>query len=144
MCGVLGTQWHRTFCDPIDLQPSRLFGPWNSPGKNTGVGCLSLLKGTLPDPGMKPRSPALQADYLPTELQGKPVLCHMYFKYIFSLNIYVLTLLRYISAKGFPRWLSGKESTCNGEDVGSVPESGRSPREGNGNPLQYFLSGKSL
>ena len=50
-----------------------------------------------------------------------------------------LTLLRYISAKGFPRWLSGKESTCNGEDVGSVPESGRSPREGNGNPLQYCL-----
>ena len=49
--------------------------------------------GDLPDPGMKPRSPALQADYLPTELQGKPVLCHMYFKYIFSLNIYVLTLL---------------------------------------------------
>ena len=42
---------------------------------------------------------------------------------------------------GLPRWLSGKESTCNAidtGDTGSVPGSGRSPGEGNGNPLQYF------
>ena len=37
----------------------------------------------------------------------------------------------------FPRWLSGKESTCNAGDVGSIPGSGRSPGEGNGNPFQY-------
>ena len=29
--------------------------------------------GELPDPGTEPRSPALQADALPTELCGKPV-----------------------------------------------------------------------
>ena len=29
--------------------------------------------GDLPDPGMKPRSPALQADSLPSELQGSPL-----------------------------------------------------------------------
>ena len=34
-------------------------------------------------------------------------------------------------------WLSGQESTCNAEDKGSIPGSGRSPGEGNGNPLQY-------
>ena len=34
-------------------------------------------------------------------------------------------------------WLSSKESTCNIGDVGSVPGSGRSPGEGNGNPVQY-------
>ena len=28
--------------------------------------------GDLPNPGIKPRSPALQADSLPAELQGKP------------------------------------------------------------------------
>ena len=28
--------------------------------------------GDLPNPGIEPRSPALQADSLPTELQGKP------------------------------------------------------------------------
>ena len=31
----------------------------------------------------------------------------------------------------------GKESACNAGDQGSIPGSGRSPGEGNGNPLQY-------
>ena len=37
----------------------------------------------------------------------------------------------------FPWLLDGKESTCDAGDRGSIPGSGRSPREGNGNPLQY-------
>ena len=32
---------------------------------------------------------------------------------------------------------NGKESACNVEDLGLIPGSGRSPGEGNGNPLQY-------
>ena len=35
-------------------------------------------------------------------------------------------------------WLSGKESACNSGDLGSIPELGRFPGEGNGSPLQYF------
>ena len=38
------------------------------------------------------------------------------------------------------RWLSGKESACNAgdtEDTVSIPESGRSPEGGHGNPLKY-------
>ena len=31
--------------------------------------------GDFPDPGIEPKSPALQADSLPTELQGKPDKC---------------------------------------------------------------------
>ena len=31
----------------------------------------------------------------------------------------------------------GKASACNVGDLGSIPESGKSPGEGNGNPLQY-------
>ena len=31
----------------------------------------------------------------------------------------------------------GKESACSAGDPGSIPGSGRSPGEGNGNPLQY-------
>ena len=30
-----------------------------------------------------------------------------------------------------------KASACNAGDLGSIPGSGRSPGEGNGNPLQY-------
>ena len=37
----------------------------------------------------------------------------------------------------FPHSLVGKESACNTGDLGSIPGLGRSPREGNGNPLQY-------
>ena len=48
------------------------FCPWDSPGKNTGVGCHALLQGNLPNPGIEPRSPALQADCLPSEAPGKP------------------------------------------------------------------------
>ena len=43
-------------------------------GNDTGVGCLSLLQGNLPNPGFEPGSPAWQADSLPTELPGKPLL----------------------------------------------------------------------
>ena len=43
---------------------------------------------------------------------------------------------------GLPRWLSGKESSCNAGDVGLIPGSERSPREGNGNP-QVSLPGES-
>ena len=35
------------------------------------------------------------------------------------------------------QWLSGKESTCNAGDLGSMSGSGRFPGEGNSNPLQY-------
>ena len=38
----------------------------------------------------------------------------------------------------FPSSSDGKESACNSGDLGSIPELGRSPGEGNGNPLQYF------
>ena len=37
---------------------------------------------------------------------------------------------------GSPWWLSGKESACNAGDAGSIPGSGKSPWEGNGNPFQ--------
>ena len=38
---------------------------------------------------------------------------------------------------GFPGGSDGKESACNAGDRGSTPGSGRSPGEGNGNPLEY-------
>ena len=37
----------------------------------------------------------------------------------------------------FPGGSDGKESACNAGDLGLIPGSGRSPGEGNGNPLQY-------
>ena len=52
----------------MDCSPTGSFVHGDSPGKNTGVGCHVLL----PNPGIEPRSPALQEDSLPSEPLGKP------------------------------------------------------------------------
>ena len=57
---------------PHGLYPSRLLCPWNSPGNNTGAGFHSLLQRNLPNPGIEPGCPALQADSLPSEAPDKP------------------------------------------------------------------------
>ena len=44
----------------------------------------------------------------------------------------------------YPWWHSGKESTCNAGDVGSIPGSGRAPGEENSNPLQYSCLGNPM
>ena len=41
-------------------------------------------------------------------------------------------------------WLSGKESACQGRDIGSVPGLGRSPGEGNDNLFQYACLGNPM
>ena len=50
------------------------------------------------------------------------------------IQISALTLDR---CMGFPGSSDSKESACSAGDQDSVPEMGRSPGEGNGNPLQY-------
>ena len=44
----------------------------------------------------------------------------------------------------FPGGPDGKESACNAGDLGSIPGSGRSPGEENGNPLQYSYPKNSV
>ena len=51
--------------------------------------------------------------------------------------MYILTFIQFIYGLGFPDGSDGKESACNVGDPGSIPGSGRSPGEGNGNSLQY-------
>ena len=46
--------------------------------------------------------------------------------------------------KGFPGGSEGKTSACNARDPSSIPGSGRSPGEGNGNPLQYSCLENSM
>ena len=115
---------------PHRLWPAGLLCPWDSPGKNTVMGCHFLLHRIFPDPGVKLVSPELQVDSLLTEPPGEPA-----FK----------SYLQPILVSGFPWWLSSKESTtCNAGGASSTPGSGRSPGKGNGNPLQYSCLGNPM
>ena len=61
-CSVVSDSW----------RPHGLYSPWSSPGQNTGEGKPFPSPGDLPNPGIKPRSPTLQADSLPARSAGKP------------------------------------------------------------------------
>ena len=69
---------------PRELSPARLLCPWNSPGKNTGVGSHSLLQGNHPDPGTEPGSLTLQVDSLLSEPPGKSLLLFLYLQYLYK------------------------------------------------------------
>ena len=70
--GCLVAQSCLTLCDPLDYSP---------PGSSSmefsrqeyWCGLPFPSPGDLPNPGVEPRSPALHADSLPTEPQGKPM-----------------------------------------------------------------------
>ena len=91
----------------------------------SGLPCPS--PGDLPNPGIDPGSPALQADTLPSEPPRKP----QFYAYL-------------LNCTGIPMWVSGVESTCHAGDLGSISGWGRSPGGGNDNPLQYSCLGNPM
>ena len=56
-----------------------------------------------------------------------------FLKILYSIYMYVCVYIY----MGFPGGSAGKETACNGRDLGSISGLGRSPGEGNGYPLQY-------
>ena len=69
---VLVTQSCLTPCDPMDCSPPALLSI-ESCKQEYWSGLSFPSPGDLPDPGIKTRSPVLQADSLPSESQGSPV-----------------------------------------------------------------------
>ena len=74
----------------------------------------------LPNPGIKPGSPALQVDSLPAELPGKP---EVYITYAGAAQV---------------------EQCKRFRDVSSILGLGRSPGVGNGNAFQYSYLKNSM
>ena len=70
----------------------------------------------VPQPGMEPMPPAVEVQSKPPDCQGGP------------LDFFIIVIL--------PGGSVGKESAYSAGDSSSIPELGRSPGEGNGNPLQ--------
>ena len=67
--------------------------------------------------------------------------CSYFFSNLCNLNIFHSVMIK---MKGFPGGSDGKVSVRNVGDPGSIPGSGRSPGEGNGNPLQYSCLENSM
>ena len=53
------------------LRPHGLMSPWDSPGKNTIVGCHAILQGIFPTQGSNPRLPRSRQILLPSEPPGR-------------------------------------------------------------------------
>ena len=63
----------------MDCKPARLLRPWDSPGKNTGVGCHFLLQGIFPTQGSNSH-----LDSLPLGHLGRPNFADLLKKMRFS------------------------------------------------------------
>ena len=103
--------------------------------------------GDLPNPGIEPRSPALQADSLPSEPPGNPVNTRVgslsLLQRVVCVCAYIYTVPKELFFEfkglwtlymliGLPHSSVGKESACNAADPGSIPGLGRSTGEGIG------------
>ena len=131
---------------PYGLWPARLLCPWNSPGKNTGVGCHALLQGIFLIQGSNPRLLCRLHRYVgslplspPAKLCRSLLVIDSYFIYR---SVYMsIPVFQFITPThplvGFPGGSVVKNPMANARDVGSIPGSGRSPGEGNGKTLQY-------
>ena len=72
VCVCLVTQLCLTLCDPLELQPTRLLCPWGFSRQKYWSGLSCPPPGDLPNPGIEPRSPTLQANSLLTKPARNP------------------------------------------------------------------------
>ena len=105
--------------------------------------------GDLPDPGIKLGSPSLQTDSLLSEPPGKSqssiCLAVLFFnRKLKSVYLSFGFVAFFPHIRGFPGGSDSKEFACNAGHPGLIPGSGRSPGEGNSNPLQYSCLENSM
>ena len=119
---------------PYALETARLICSWDSPGKNTRGGCHAFLQRIFLTQGSNPHLLHLllqQVGSLPLAPPGKPQEVGAPSGHIFAIKGLLILV------QGFPGGSEVKASACNAGDLGLIPGWGRSPGEGNGNPLQY-------
>ena len=96
-------------CNPMDC---RLLCPWDSPGKNTGMGCHFLLQGIFLTQGSNPhlRSPALADGFFIASTIWEAPLKHIHVSILFQI-LFPFRLLHNIEQSSLcctvgPCWLS--------------------------------------
>ena len=119
----------------------RLFHPWDFPGKNTGMGCHFLLQEIFPTQGLNPGLLHLQvvSFLLPLlSAQWPRGDCQSTWAELPPTPPPPLRGSVPLVVLDFPGGSDSKASVYNAGDQGSIPGLGRSPGEGNGNPLQDY------
>ena len=71
---LLVAQSWLTLGNPMDCSPTRLLCPWDSPSKNTGVGCHTVLQGIFLTQGSNWRLLRWRADSVPLTHWGSQTL----------------------------------------------------------------------
>ena len=69
---------------------------------------------------------------------------YAYIVYTYITYILYTNIICIIYKIGLPWWLSSKESACQAGEASLIPGLGRSPGEGNGNPLLYSSLGNPM
>ena len=125
-------------CDPWTVTHQAPLCPWDSPGKNTGVGCHFLLQGIFLTQGSNLGLPHCRQILYCLSHKGSPRITK-WVAYPFSRGSSQPRDQTGVSciASVFPGGSEVKASACNAGGLGSIPGSGRSPGEGNGTPLRY-------
>ena len=123
----------------MDCSPLRLLCPWDSPGKNTGVGCH--FHWDLPNSGIKLRSPSLQADSLWVEIRaGKTCFrdgkCQHNVCVCVCARVDLSKLLKQLNSLPLTKW---KEEGKGGRRKSRGRERGKDGREGEGICLFAFV-----
>ena len=106
-------------------------------GRSPGGGCGSPLQYSCLENPMDRGAPRATVHRVAKSwTQLKQLSAHSHTRILlFSCNLWPM---------GFAGGSDGKESACNAGDPGLIPASGRFPREGNGNPLQYSCLEKPM
>ena len=104
------------------LRPHELYSPWSSLGQNTGLGSLSFLQGIFPTQGSNPGLPHCRWILYQLNHKGSPK--------------GIIIVLHQIASQVVLVVKNPPANAGDTGDMGSIPVSGRSPGEGNGNPLQ--------
>ena len=84
LCAVLNHSVMSDSLQPHGLWPVRLFSLWDSPGKNSGVGCHALLQGIFPTQGLNPCLPHCRRILYCLSYQGSPWLSLLHHKNLSS------------------------------------------------------------
>ena len=141
---------HSVMCNCL-WPPGLYLCPWIFPGKNTGVGCHSLLQGIFPTQGLNLGLLHCVGRFFTVcaTREGTPNTLHLWWN---SSQVCILFTawvfpedwvpVPYHGLWGFPG--GSEDSACNAGDPGSIPGLGRSSAERKGYPLQYSCLENSM